>query len=128
MNEGEGAVGRSPDPEKKPKWLAYGDVSGIYTIGSGPTAVVVEDAISACAVSRIPEYTGVALLGTNLSPLQKTQLRRFERVIICLDKDASQKSLLLARRLEGPRTEATVRFLENDLKYLTETQIKELMA
>lgn len=125
MNEGQGAVGRSLSGAK-PKWLSYGDTSGILQVGCTDTAVVVEDAASACSVYATNVYTGVALLGTNLSREQKQQLRAFQRVIICLDKDASRKAIQLSRRLNGIMN-ATVRFIDHDLKYLRGSQIRELI-
>lgn len=126
MNKGEGAVGRALD-NRKPKWKVYGNTQGIFTCGSGKTAVLVEDAASACAVGILPEYSGVSLLGTNMSPLQKRQLMSYERVMICLDNDASKKSVRILSKLEG-MVPATVRFLRDDLKWLSPAQIEEVLA
>ena len=125
MNKGEGAVGRALD-ERKPKWKVYGNTNGIFTCGTGKTAVLVEDAASACAVGTLPAYTGVSLLGTNMSPIQKRQLMSYERVVICLDNDASRKSVRILRKLEG-LVPATVRFLQDDLKWLSPPQIEEVL-
>lgn len=126
MNKGEGAVGRALD-SRKPKWKVYGNTQGIFTCGSGKTAVLVEDAASACSVGILPEYSGVSLLGTNMSPIQKRQLMSYERVIICLDNDASKKSVRILSKLEG-LVPATVRFLRDDLKWLSPTQIEEVLG
>lgn len=125
MNDDQGAVGRALDG-RRPKWKAFGNTQGIFTCGKGPTAIVVEDAASACAVGCLPEYTGVALLGTHLDPLKKSQLRAFERVVFCLDNDASRKSIGLMRRVEG-LVPASVRFLRDDLKWLEKHQIAEVL-
>lgn len=128
MNDNDGAVGRALD-DRKPKWKAFGDTTGIFKCGSGPTAVVVEDAASACAVASASpdgEFTGVALLGTNLNPLQKRQLLAFKRLIICLDNDASKKSIVLLRKLEG-LVPATVKFLNEDFKWMTHSKILEVL-
>lgn len=124
-NKGAGAVGRALDG-RLPKWKAFGDTSGCFTCGDGPVAVVVEDAASACSVGVLPGYTGVALLGTNINHLQKRQLMSYQKVILCLDKDASRKAIWLLQKLEG-LVPATVRFLEKDLKLLGSEQIRRLL-
>lgn len=124
MNDGTGAVGRTLSPGVKPKWLSYGDTSGVLSVGNSEIAVVVEDAASACSVYTTGVYTGVALLGTNVSPQQKRQLMGYKRIVICLDKDATTKAIRLAERLSGV-VPTTVRFLNEDLKYLSSTEIKE---
>lgn len=121
-----GAVGRTLSGEK-PKWKVYGDVSGLYTVGSGSTAVLVEDIASACSVGRIEGYTGCALLGTNLSSLQRTQLREYHNVLIALDPDASQKSVDLYSRLCSSVRCAIVP-LTDDLKWLTKAQVYGVLS
>lgn len=126
MNDNKGAVGRAMD-DRKPKWKAFGDTTGIFRCGAGNHAVIVEDAASACAVATVDvdhTFTGVALLGTNLNPLQKRQLLSFKSVTICLDNDASKKSIMLLRKLEG-LVPATVRFLTEDIKWMEKTKIME---
>ena len=118
MNEGTGAVGRSLKGAK-PKWLSFGDSSGLFVSGQSPEAVVVEDAASACSVSATNVYTGAALLGTNISPTQLRQLKRFTKVIIVLDRDASKKAIRLRNELGqiAHCTDATVKFTTEDLKH-----------
>jgi DNA primase len=89
-------------------------------------SIVVEDAASACAVYATGKYTGVALLGTNISPLQRNQLKAFTKLIICLDKDASRKSIVLLRQLQGV-ADCTVKFLTNDLKWYDNSGIIKLV-
>jgi len=113
--EDRGAIGRSLDGST-PKWKAYGDTSGLFTVGSGPTAVLVEDAASACSVARFMDCSGCALLGTSLRSEQKTQLRAYQRVVIALDKDASRKAVSMKQKLDG-RMPTSVLLLEEDLKY-----------
>jgi hypothetical protein len=124
-NEGRGAVGRALDG-RKPKWKVYGDATGLFKCGTGPTAVVVEDAASACAVGILEGYTGVALLGTHLDGLKKRQLMSFDRVIFCLDNDASRKSISLVRKLEA-YVPTTIRFLRDDIKWMPTEKVKELL-
>jgi len=125
MNDGRGAVGRTLSGAK-PKWLSYGDTAGILSVGVSDTAVVVEDAASACSVYATGKYTGVALLGTNVSPVQRHQLSKYQKIIVCLDKDASCKAIKVARSMQG-LVHCSVRFLKEDLKYLNTSQILELI-
>lgn len=124
MNEGQGAVGRCLIEPVKPKWLSYGNTSGVLSVGTKDTAIVVEDAASACSVYATGVYTGVALLGTNVSPLQRIQLTKYKKLIICLDKDASKKAIRISRSLSG-FVDTTVCFIQEDFKYLSPTKILE---
>ena len=126
MNKNEGAVGRGLSNNIKPKWLSYGNTTGVLSVGTAPTAIVVEDAASACSVYATGKYTGVALLGTNLSSLQRKQLSYFKSVIICLDKDASKKAIKLNRGLSG-YTNSSVRFIDEDFKNMSRTSILEVV-
>ena len=120
-----GAAGRSLSGQK-PKWKVYGDTTSILTVGTGSTIVLVEDAASACSVARLDGFVGGALLGTNLSPHQKSQLRSYERIIIALDKDASKQALLMQAKIQGLRP-CAVRFLSDDLKYLSPVEIRSIL-
>ena len=124
-NDEKGAVGRSIVGQI-PKWKQYGLIEGLVKVGSGNTAVVVEDIPSACAIAVHTNYMGCALLGTVLSVLQKRQLMTFTNVIIALDKDARKKSLHLQSKLQG-RVNTRVVFLEEDLKWLTGEQIQRIL-
>lgn len=121
----QGAVGRSLSGAK-PKWKVYGDTSGILTVGTGRTMVLVEDAASACSVARLDDIQGGALLGTNMSPVQKAQLRGLDNVIIALDRDASRKALWMQAKIQG-LVPVTVRFLIEDLKHLSVPQIRSII-
>jgi hypothetical protein len=110
------ATGRSMI-NSKPKWKRYGDSPVPYTHGSGPTTVVVEDAISAAVVGEyIDGATGVALLGTSLTPYIKEYLKQRSNVIIALDPDARKKALKMKRELSG-YTNVHVVSLLDDIKY-----------
>jgi len=125
MNAGSGAVGRALD-RRKPKWKVFGDSRGLLSVGVGTTAVLVEDAASACSMGVFSECSGCALLGTSVTLSQKRQLMSYEKVIIALDKDASRKALELQRQLEG-RVLTRVVYLEDDLKYLTRQQRERIL-
>ena len=120
-----GAVGRSLVGDI-PKWKQYGLIEGLLTVGSGSTAVVVEDVNSACVAGMFDNCSGCALLGTVLSPQQKSELCAFDTVIIALDKDASKKAINLKERLDG-RTSVKVVFLEEDIKCLTLSAAKSII-
>lgn len=120
-----GAVGRALD-KRIPKWWSYGDTSGGIVVGDNSHAVVVEDAASACSVSRIG-VTGIALLGTQLTPLIKSKIIEFDRVTIILDKDASSKALSIAKKM-AQYTTATAKLTRDDLKCLTVLEIQRLLS
>jgi hypothetical protein len=122
-NEGKGAVGRSLVGHKA-KWWVYGDVSTGIHVGVGDTAVIVEDTPSACAVSRLDNYVGVALLGTNITEQIRNTLKYYANLYIVLDNDASVKAISLARSLS---TTTKVRLTKHDLKYLSIEQIREVL-
>lgn len=125
MNDGQGAVGRSLG-NATPKWMSYGDTTGILTVGDSSHGVIVEDAPSACAVGSLKDYTGVAILGTNLSTKQKQSLKTYTKITICLDNDAKKKAMLLLRQLQG-LVDCTVKFISKDLKYCPSEEITKVL-
>lgn len=118
------AAGRALNRDQKPKWLRYGDSGLPFICGTSDTAVVLEDAASACAVASIA--TGFALLGSTVSYSHLHKLRAFKQVVIALDKDASRKSIELHRRLASLNN-VSVRLLEDDLKYLEPDEIRTVL-
>jgi len=118
------AIGRSLNKNTKVKWLRYGKSKMPFIVGGDGdknTVVVVEDCPSACAISCI--YTGLALLGTSLSnTILSTIKSRWSRVIICLDKDATDKALKLVDILSFYVT-TDMKMLERDLKYENKNNI-----
>ena len=120
----QGAVGRALDG-RTPKWYTYGDTSKGIQVGQG-IPILVEDAPSACSVSRLKGYCGYALLGTRVTPSIKAQLQHFDEVIIILDKDASSKAVLMSRSIQSI-TKASVRFTIEDLKWLSVKKIKNVI-
>ena len=119
-----GAVGRSL-AKKLPKWISYGDVSSVFTVGNSPTCIIVEDPASACSVGSTGVYTGCAILGTSVSCDQLTVLRKYNEHYICLDKDASKIALALYENINFPNVK--VRLLTDDLKYLGKNEIMEVI-
>lgn len=119
------AAGRALKSDQKPKWLRYGSSNQPFVCGSSSTAVVVEDCASACAVSGVA--TGVALLGTNLQSSFVGMLRSYKKVLICLDPDATGKSLALKSELSYFCRVSVVR-LPDDLKYYNAEQVSNLLT
>lgn len=118
-----GAVGRALGAGVK--WMTYGDCSsGIHVGDSKNAAVLVEDAPSACSVSRLKEYTGVALLGTTITNTIKSALLVYNSIYIILDSDASSKAVSLSKRLRGS---TYIRVTTKDLKELTMGEIAGLL-
>ncbi len=129
-NSPAGYVGRKLSTKSYgPKWMKYGDCSDLFaTCNSARIGVLVEDAISALTVATVPNVKGLALLGTVLTQKHKNQLieAKLDQVLVCLDPDASKKSIEIARRLEGT-INVSVRLIKDDLKYFNSEQIKEML-
>lgn len=119
-----GAVGRALD-KRTPKWWSYGDTSKGIAVGTGTNAVLVEDVPSACAVSCIKDYVGIALLGTSLTNGIKSTLSTYTNVTLVLDNDAASKAVYLTRKYSCIHR---MRLTKKDLKWLTIPQIKELLS
>ena len=122
-----GATGRTLIKELKPKWKIYGDTSGIFILGEGNTAVVVEDCPSAVSVARLEGIVGIALGGTNITSKQKHLLGSYNNIYFSLDKDISSKSLSLTDLIK-PFTNVTIKLLEKDLKRLNIKELQELFG
>lgn len=110
-----GAVGRtlSNSPLKSRIYL---NSKGCITVGKGKTLVLVEDPFSACSIARDEKYTGCALLGTNLTDNVREKIKEYSTLMVCLDKDASVKSLKIADHLRFLGKDVKVRLLDKDLK------------
>jgi hypothetical protein len=119
-SDGTGAVGRSL--HSGPKWISYGDTSKGIHVGVSKVGVIVEDAASACAVARIEGYTGIGILGTNLSNVLKNTLRTYNKLYIVLDNDARKKALQLQNQIRGNV------FLRTTTKDPKELGVRELIA
>lgn len=102
-------VGRSLEGAR-PKWYRYGNYHGGFVCGTSNVAVVVEDVPSAVSISDW--VTGYALMGTSLREQQREQLSQYDRVIVALDKDATDKAVQIACKIGAEN----VLFLNKDLK------------
>ena len=90
-------------------------------------AHIVEDIPSAIAVCK---YTPcVSILGTSLpnDALEELQAR-FERITICLDKDATSKAIKLKRQLRTLFQEVNVKFLPKDPKDMNDEELQAYFA
>ena len=117
-----GAVGRAL--KGGPKWLSYGDTSCGIHVGGADKAVLVEDAASACAISRLPDFTGIALLGTNLTNTLKNTLHRYNKIYILLDNDATGKAAQMTRKIRG---RVFLRTTDHDPKELGIPQLRKIL-
>jgi len=120
-----GAIGRALH-NQMPKWVAYGNLDDLCTVGNGPTGIVVEDVPSACSVSRLKNHTGIALLGTSINTNKCIQLKMFDNIIVVLDQDASSNAIKVSKKINN-FVRSTVRLTKRDLKYLNPKQIDEVL-
>lgn len=117
------AAGRAIDG-RNPKWYRYGNSSLPFYCGSSSTAIVLEDCASACSVSALA--TGVALLGTNLLEPHIEMLRKYERVFVALDKDATDKAVSMVKVL-CRQVPTKLMVLSRDLKNLTKEELNDFL-
>ena len=118
------AAGRTLTGEK-PKWWRYGKSGLPFVSGRHGSCILVEDCASACSVSR--HITGIALLGTNLLDSHVAVLRKYERVFVALDKDATQKALDIVRKLQGI-VPTNLMILNQDLKDMDNDTRERILA
>lgn len=111
----------------KPKSRIYnrgGEVPPLL-VGRGTTLVIVEDAASACSVSNLPIYTGMALLGTNFNyEYHLSYVRGYDKYIVALDYDASRKAMEIEHNLQYFVDDVRTVLLTRDLKEMTTTEIE----
>ncbi len=108
------AVGRTLT-NNKPKWYRYGSSDIPFVCGRGNTVCIVEDCPSAVSVSFFCK--GLALLGTNLLPSHIEVIKKYDKVIVALDKDATNKAIEMSRKI-SQHVNCSVAFLTEDLKNL----------
>ena len=92
------ATGRSLNG-RKPKWRRYGNSRYPYICGRGDIAFVVEDCPSACSMASIGQ--GVALMGTTLLDSHIDIIKKYKKVFVALDKDATSKAYIMMRKLRN---------------------------
>ena len=117
------AVGRSLTGAK-PKWYRYGKSKQMFMAGDSRLAVLVEDCASASCISHL--VTGVAMLGTSLLKEHIAQLKKFDKVYVALDKDATKLGLQIVRTLK-PYINVHMLILEDDLKNMQKGKLDEFI-
>lgn len=120
---GNGAVGRLLSGYQS-KWVSYGYIRTGVLVGHGSNVVMVEDIPSACSVSRLPNYTGLALLGTKIPPNIIKTLKLYKKRFLILDKDAALNSINEVRRCGY---DIQVRLTNRDLKLLNTLEIQTVL-
>ena len=119
------AIGRSLKDEK-PKWYIYGNETYQYVAGNSDKAVLVEDCISACVLFSVG-LTGIAILGTSLKDSYIPVFRKYKKVYVCLDKDATSKAFDIADQLRY-YVDTEVKILDDDIKYLGNSKIQGMFG
>jgi|TARA_R100000329_G_scaffold70638_2_gene61641 hypothetical protein len=116
------AVGRSLTG-RKPKWKRYASSKlPFMTKNKSDLCVIVEDCASASAVT-IAGHVGVALMGTNLLQEHIPHIvDNFKLAVVALDKDATQKSLDIAKEL-SVHMQTNIKFLDKDIKTWSKEKI-----
>jgi len=110
-----GAIGRTTDKWRTPKWRKYGSTSHPFILNPGhDVCVLVEDAVSAVRLANdVKDVTVIALLGTAIPQSYIKYLTEYNLVIISLDKDALSTAMKLMKDL-GQYVPTTVRNLDSD--------------
>jgi hypothetical protein len=123
-----GLVGRSINSNVFPKTLNYpnSDISTPFICGIRfDSLVLVEDCISAVSVSRIPELSGLALLGSTLKTEYVPSLKAYDTIIIALDRDARKKALAIKKKLCYYHGNVKLWWLEKDIKDMSDKELLE---
>lgn len=121
-----GAVGRNLTYGNNPRWFVYSRINGHpfrVAMGELRSAILVEDAISACNASTI--YNAIAILGTSISKATIQYLLEYSPLYIALDQDATSKAVALQKQL-GPYIDTRIIPLNKDLKYFNNQELEEL--
>jgi len=99
----------------RPKWYRYGNHRGGFKIGTSDTLMIVEDIPSAISISDW--VTGYALLGTSLREEHINVASTYSKVVVALDRDATDKALTMMRTLNNI-VPTGILMLDKDLKTL----------
>jgi hypothetical protein len=117
------ATGRSLT-NTKPKWLRYGNSRHPFLCGTGGNLFVVEDCPSACSISNLVQ--GLALMGTSLIDEHIQVIRKYKKIFVGLDKDATRKAVDIVRHLSNYVPTRLV-VLKKDLKNMEKEERDELI-
>ncbi len=125
------AIGRRLGVGSKiPKWHRYGKAGQPFVCKKGKatrsdTLVVVEDCFSACAATVA--HDGAALMGTSLYATFIPVFKKYKKIIIALDADATREAMEIQKNLNWHVPTRVVR-LEEDLKGMPPLMTKRLFA
>lgn len=124
------AIGRSLDGAI-PKWYRYTGKSSVFKRVLGVpngVVVIVEDVISAITIAKyFSNVTGLAILGTSLTPEHMEYVQTYNKVIIALDPDASKKTIQYKREINSwTGLETLALSLFDDIKYEVPEDINKL--
>lgn len=128
-NEIVGAFGRALVAGVKPKAYIYPNSQKTpILIGKGTTAIIVEDLFSAVKVANYnPLLTGVSISGTMFSVDYLPYLASYKDIAICLDKDATLKSLKVKKLLDFVAERVVILPITKDLKDMTYMEIDKVL-
>ncbi len=122
-----GGVGRTLS-NKKPKTKNYFNSTLMpFIVGEGNRLVLVEDCASACAVTSVKDFVGLALLGTNLKEEYIPYIVKYDTVYIALDYDARKKAIDLKTKLSYYCKNIRIVILAKDLKDMTKEEINNCL-
>lgn len=122
-----GAMGRALRIHHRPKAHIYpNSLKTPWICGTSDQAVIVEDVLSAIKAYNVGK-TGIALSGTTLALDYLNLFKKYKKVYVALDKDASMKSLEIKKLLDVYVKEVKIILLERDLKDLTRDKVKILL-
>lgn len=124
-NEIVGLIGKACNSSVKPKVYNYnhGENDTPFIVNHTKSLVLVEDCLSACSVTRIPELSGMALLGSSIKSDYIPILREYTTVIVALDRDARKKALAIKKKLSYYHSNIKLWLLNQDIKDMTDEQI-----
>ncbi len=123
-----GAMGRALSILVKPKAYIYNNsIKTPWVIGEFADAVIVEDILSAVKIANIG-CSGIALSGTELSLEYWDILKNYKTITICLDKDASIKSLKMKKLVDFYCKDARIVLIEKDFKDMSRDEARKVLS
>ncbi len=124
-NEIVGLIGKACSSKIKPKVLNYpnSNLSIPFICNNTKTLVLVEDCLSAASVARIPELSGMALLGTSFKNEYLHILNNYDTIIVALDRDARKKALSIKNKLKYYHKNVKIWLLSKDIKNMNDEEL-----
>lgn len=122
-----GAVGRALSNQSPKAYIYPGSIKTPWIVGTSEVAVIVEDILSAVKIYNIG-LTGIALSGTVLQLEYLNIFKHYTAIYVCLDKDATIKSLEMKKLLDMICPNVVIKFLEKDFKDLSRNEAKKVLS